>query len=201
MELLQQFAQTNPSWSLEEFVEVINHFLPQFLPVEKAHTRVREEVTSRLVRYYTSLGMVDEPQKQGRRAVYTYRHLLQMLVVRRLLTEGYGASAIAYLPTAKSNAELEALLTGGVQLSIETANPALGFLEQIRQRNSYPTPQPSVIATPKPKISNWKRIEVVPGLEIHVREDFIAPNTPIEQENLLQYIAKKLFHPFGGKKP
>ena len=78
-------------------VKIANDLLPQFLPEEKAHTRVREEVTSRLIRHYTSQGLLDEPLKEGRVARYTYRHLLQLLVVRRLLTEGYGASAIDML--------------------------------------------------------------------------------------------------------
>lgn len=193
MNTLQQLSQANPRWSLEEFVRVLNDLLPQFLPVTRAHTRVREDVTPRLVRHYTSQGMLDEPLKKGREARYIYRHLLQMLVVRRLMTEGYGANAIDNLGTSKSNAELEALLQGGAQLTVTPANPALEFLQQIKKGQNLSTPP--VTNTPAKtnlKTSYWQRIEIISGLEIHIREDFSYPRSPQEQQNLLQYIAQKL---------
>lgn len=211
METLQQIAQQNPHWSLDELVQVANAFLPQFLPDEKAHTRVREEVTPRLVRHYTSQGMLDEPLKEGREARYTYRHLLQVLLVRRLLTEGYGASVIDTLARSKSNAELEALLYGGVQLTMAPANPALAFLQQVQQRQagakpekaaappspaSVPAASPPAPAPPPsaPSLSThqWARLEILPGLELHVRSDFVLPPTAQEQQTLLQRLFQAL---------
>jgi DNA-binding transcriptional MerR regulator len=207
MRTLQQLALEHPSWSLDEFVQAVNQLLPQFLPTQKAHTRVKQEVTPRLVRHYTSQGLLDEPIKQGRHAVYTYRHLLQTLVVRRLLAEGYGASAIDNLAITQDNSQLEALLQGGIQLSIQPANPALGFLQQIQQRQSVtatesiesqiiPNYSPKKAAraavTAQPHTSHWSRLEILPGLEIHIRDDFIAPNSPQEQQNLIHRISQQL---------
>ena len=197
MNLLQQLASSNPSWSLEEFVRVTNDLLPQFLPIQKGNTRVREEVTSRLIRHYTTLGMVDEPFKEGRYAVYTYRHLLQILVVRRLLLEGFGTSAIAQLALKKTNTELENLLSGGIQLSVTPANPALAYLQDIQQRYSPPSPPRMSAPSPPPtptriNSTHWTRFEVLPGLEIHVRDDFNYPNSPNEQHALLQHITQTL---------
>jgi DNA-binding transcriptional MerR regulator len=202
MKTLQQVAQQNPNWSLEELVQVANELLPQFLPDEKAHTRVREDVTSRLVRHYTSQGLLDEPLKEGREARYTYRHLLQLLLVRRLLTEGYGASVINNLARSKTNSDLEALLQGGVQLTVAPANPALAFLQQVQQRqpkvarsaSQQPLPEPP--ASPSPSQASpptqWIRQEILPGLELHVRSDFVLPSTSQEQQNLLQRILQTL---------
>lgn len=196
MKTLRQVAGNDPSWSLDELVAVANELLPQFLPTQRAHTRIREDVTPRLVRHYTSRGLLDEPLKAGRYAVYTYRHLLQVLLVRRLLAEGYGAGAIGDLAVSKTDAELEALLEGGVQLTVEAANPALGFLEQIRRRQSVPTAEQTrdnlkgFTAPPSPspdrRSTLWKRVEILPGLELHVREDFNYPNSPQERQNLIQ---------------
>lgn len=80
MSTLPQLAPTNPLWPLDDFVQVINQFLPQFLPEEKSHTRVREEVTPRLVRHYTSLGLLEEPLKLGRGARYSYRQQNQKVM-------------------------------------------------------------------------------------------------------------------------
>ncbi|MBD2091408.1 MerR family transcriptional regulator [Microcoleus sp. FACHB-1515] len=204
MKTLQQLAQHNPNWSIDEFVQVTNDLLPQFLPNEKVHTRVREEVTARLIRHYTSQGMLDEPLKTGREARYTYRHLLQGLLVRRLLTEGYGATAIDTLARSKTNSELEALLQGGVQLVVAPANPALAFLQQIQTQQaqkqpdvgrspapSLPPPAPSV-PLPSPQSTQWVRLEILPGLELHVRTDFVLPSTTQEQQNLLQRMLQLL---------
>ena len=195
MRNLIELSQSNLNWSLDEFVQLTNDLLPQYLPENPANTRVREEVTPRLVRHYTSLEMLDEPLKEGRSARYSYRHLLQMLLVRRLLAEGYGASAINQMATSKDNTELEALLQGGVQLTVTPANPALAFLQQLQQRQGDALPSKAALkSTPRQSSApaHWTRIEVSPGLELHVQENFTYPSSPQEQQNLLQYINQQL---------
>jgi DNA-binding transcriptional MerR regulator len=190
---LPQVAKANPRWSLEEFVLVTNQFLPKYLPIAKNNSRIREEINPRLVRHYTSQGMLDEPLKAGKFAVYTYRHLLQLLVVRRLLSEGIGANAIDHLAIQKSDDELENLLTGGVQLEITPANPALSYPQKASSRLSRAAEtagdndyfQEAALSTePSPlrlDPSPWYRLEVLSGLEIHLRSDFSLPPTPEEQ--------------------
>ncbi len=221
MQLLQQFAQIQSQWTLEEFVEVVNELLPQFLPLPEGETRILEAVNPRLVRHYTTQGLLDKPQRSGREVRYGYRHLLQLLLLRRLLMEGYGSGAIERLSLSQSNAELEALLQGGVQLKAETANPALAFLQQIQQRQQNldaaapspplaqtdprippsaaapaaatpPSAAPAAPQTVPNKSQRWLRVEVLPGLELHIREDFVYPSSPYEQQNLQQLIADQL---------
>lgn len=194
MRNLIELSQSNLNWSLDEFVQLTNDLLPQYLPENPANTRVREEVTPRLVRHYTSLEMLDEPIKEGRSARYSYRHLLQMLLVRRLLADGYGASAINQMATSKDNTELEALLQGGVHLTVTPANPALAFLQQLQQRQGDAQPSKAALrSTPRQlNPAHWTRIEVSPGLELHVQENFTYPSSPQEQQNLLQYINQQL---------
>jgi DNA-binding transcriptional MerR regulator len=216
---LQVLAQTNPQWSLDDFVETANQLLPQFLPTlsqEDHRGSEAEDINPRLVRYYASQGLIDKPLRQGREARYTYRHLLQLVVIRRLLTEGYSSTAIAPISSAKANAELEALLQGGMQLTVEAANPALAYLNQIKSRQMRPSdsPLPSP-ATPSPRArsaarntneaarspqpvdaesesSNWLRVELLPGLELHLRDDFQVPKSPHEQARLHQLVIQKL---------
>ncbi|GAB4238933.1 MAG: MerR family transcriptional regulator [Elainellaceae cyanobacterium] len=197
MNRLLSLAQSNPQWSLEEFVQVANNLLPQFLPLAESAGRVPEDVNPRLVRYYTTQQLLNKPLKQGREARYTYRHLLQLLVVRRLLTEGLSTSAIGTLVSTKTDRQLEALLQGGVQLTVETANPALAFLQQIQNRvTPPPAPLPPAAAQASDRSASqpesWTRLEILPGLELHVREDFVYPSSLQEQQNLLQMIAQRL---------
>ncbi|MFE4105665.1 MerR family transcriptional regulator [Almyronema epifaneia] len=200
MSTLQQISQRDPQWSLEAFVDIANALLPQFLPASESRRSV-EAINPRLVRHYTTQSLIDKPLKEGREARYTYRHLLQLLVVRRLLAEGLSASAVQTLMETKPNPELEALLQGGIQLTVETANPALAFLQQVKQR-SQPAAAPSAFAPAVARSpqrlgdsaapTQWIRLEIVSGLEIQVRQDFAYPVSLQERENLLQLIAQRL---------
>jgi DNA-binding transcriptional MerR regulator len=195
---LAKIAQENPRWSLEDFVFVTNQFLPKYLPIAKNNTRIREEINPRLVRHYTSQGMLDEPLKSGKFAVYTYRHLLQLLVVRRLLSEGIGSNAIDHLAIQKSNLELENLLTGGVLLEITPANPALSYQQKSNDRGLRAAEN---IGTQDYTVEDalsrfgasfdsysWSRLEALSGLELHIRSDFIVPPTPEEQALLRDHL-------------
>ncbi len=194
MSLLSEIAQSQPNWLLEEFVDVANKLLPDYLPTGKSKTKVRDEVNPRLVRHYASQGLIDEPLKEGKYAIYTYRHLLQLVLLRRLLSEGLNTSAISALTTVKSNSELENLLTGGVQVAITPANPALAYLQQLKKNNvsAYRNSSKPTMASVRLNASQWQRIEVLPGLEIHIRADFHYPTTPSEKELLKQQLLQKI---------
>jgi DNA-binding transcriptional MerR regulator len=218
---LEDLALDDHEWLLDEFVDICNHFLPIYLPdTTRSNLKVKEEVNSRLVRHYTSQRLLDEPLRYGKYAVYTYRHLLQFLVVRRLLSQGIGAIAIDDLITSKSNEELNSLLMGGIQLQVTTAHPslsnknsALDYLDSLKkgQINNHQItkdkllnfkgevdqnwlnqfPQENINSLEKQE-TNWTRIEILDGLEINLRSDFIYPNSVSEQENFKKFMLQKL---------
>jgi len=53
------------------------------------------EGNERLLRHYVSMGVVDKPSREGRDALYGFRHLIQFVAARRLLTEGFPLAKIA----------------------------------------------------------------------------------------------------------
>lgn len=185
---------------MDELVAAANTLLPEFLPAARDRPgsagKVREEVNVRLVRHYLGQGLLDENTREGREARYGFRHLLQLLLVRRLLIEGYPAAVIAKLIAGKDDAELRALLQGGTSVSATPANPALDFLARVRRRAGLPqvpTPPPLVVAppagtssTPAMPAGAWNRVELLPGLEVHVRNGFLLPSSPHERELLSQ---------------
>lgn len=63
--------------------------------LELAGDQLGEEITPRTVRLYATEGLIDRPGKDGRRALYSQRHLLQLLLVRTLARRGLSLSAIA----------------------------------------------------------------------------------------------------------
>ena len=222
---LEELEQISEEWSLEEFVDIANQLLPNYLPDSKGNTKVKEEINARLVRHYTSQNLIDEPTKKNRYAVYTYRHLLQLLLVRRLLSDGIGTVAINDLVTRKSNEELKSLLTGGISINLTTAhpnlttnsNPALDFLENIgrgrkpdqektpdiilnRSRQSISRYEVQITSQGVVSQTEWIRIEVLDGLEINLRSDFVYPNSLMEQESLTNHIIEQLTRILTKKK-
>ena len=204
MNLLDQYAGRVPAggWSLEELAAVANTLLPEYLPAVEDRPgsagKVREEVNARLVRHYVSLGLLDENVREGREARYHFRHLLQLLIVRRLLTEGYPAVVIAKLIASKEDTELRALLRSGTSVSAAPANPALDFLAQVRSRvgarqattppmPASPAPQATLApSVPPASTGAWQRMELLPGLEVHMRDVFILPSSLHERARLSQ---------------
>ncbi|BAQ66606.1 MerR family transcriptional regulator [Geminocystis sp. NIES-3709] len=254
---LETIKNKNKKWSIDEFVEVANRLLPLYLPDIRGNTKVTEEINIRLVRSYTSQKLMDEPIRQNRYAFYTYRHLLQLLLVKRLLSDGIGTTAINDLLTSKTNEELKGLLIGGIQIHITTAHPsltqtsqkfssnstiptnqdsssnsALDFLADLKgkrsqspstltgetKRNKFNSSNPnkntmsassdddnegmsalnegfdqdsnvsrsSQVSSMGDKEENWTRLRVLDGLELHIRDDFIYPNSIKERESLIQ---------------
>ena len=69
-----------------------------------------EKLTERLIRYYAAEGVLDKPDRLGREAAYHFRHLLQLLIARRLVDEGVSLVAISKFNLNKSTDELEQAL-------------------------------------------------------------------------------------------
>lgn len=218
MTTIDDFSHVQDQWSLDELVEIANQLLPQHLPQEDSKNRVLEEVNPRLIRHYTSCKLIDRPTRIGREGRYSYRHLVQVLVVRRLLMEGYTASAIYKLLHRMTTPELRALLEQGVhlQLTPPPINPALAFLQQVQERSEMklrdrsspsvfanraavvaPAVAPVAVSTEtsdelKSLPETWQRVEVLPGFEVHIREDFSYPQVTREQEAIVQQLVQLL---------
>ncbi|MEO3885015.1 MerR family transcriptional regulator [Nonomuraea sp. B5E05] len=75
----------------------------------RVNGRVRDVPGERLIRWYTTIGLVDPPlTRRGRIARYGRRHLLQIVAVKRLQAAG------------RSIAEIQAALAGATDRMLET---------------------------------------------------------------------------------
>src|SRR3954447_8259263 len=69
------------TWTISELAERAASLLDSAGPV---NGRVREVPNERLIRWYTTIGLVDPPlSRRGRIALYGPRHLLQIVAVKR----------------------------------------------------------------------------------------------------------------------
>lgn len=192
MDQLTRLSQEGNTWYLDEFTEIANKLLPEYLLSGKAD---QKDINPRLVRYYATQGLLDEPERQGKYAVYNYRHLLQLLVVRRLMSEGIGISAIRPIIAQKTNQELKNLLVIGVQLQANPTNSALAYLETLKNPTQTKRTTPSRAKTSKRQAKQpqtWFHLEIESGLEILMRSDFKYPDNPYQQEVLKEKILQTL---------
>jgi len=66
-----------------------------------------DKLNERLVRYYVTAGVIDRPDRQGREAMYGFRHLVQLLVARRMSEQGVTLQVIAQHNLETTTAQLE----------------------------------------------------------------------------------------------
>lgn len=109
--------------------------LEQLLAV--AGERLGEEISPRTVRLYATQGLIDRPGKEGRSAIYSRRHLLQLLLIRSLARRGLSLSAIAplcVLADAELEQQLEQLDGEGATAIVPSApvrNEAIDYLRDL----------------------------------------------------------------------
>jgi len=73
--------------SAQELAETANEVL--------AETEVPDaELNERLVRHYVTMGVLDPPVRKGREAIFGLRHLVQLMVVRKLLADRLSLSQV-----------------------------------------------------------------------------------------------------------
>lgn len=135
--------------SLDELsVEVTRLLEERGLLGASADHRVSPAPDARTIRYYTTLGLLDRPVVQGRQARYGRRHLLQLLTVKALQSQGKPLGEIQGRLYGRTEAELQAVLD---------AIPA----------PSQPPASPSGATIP---ILRWREVTIEPGLKLVVEE-------------------------------
>lgn len=80
----------------------------------RANGRVRDVPGERLIRWYTTIGLVDPPlSRRGRIARYGRRHLLQLVAIKRLQGAGRSIAEIQAALAGATDAMLEAVARPG----------------------------------------------------------------------------------------
>jgi DNA-binding transcriptional MerR regulator len=154
---------------------------------------VTELPDERTVRYYLAEGLIPPAEeKQGTASVFEFRHLLRLLVVKKLQAEGLPIRAIRELVAGKTERQLGRLLgteQGQAPGSPATRGEALSYLESLLRKSpsaplpsSAPSPPTARAFSQAPLASpsaapreTWARVELEPGLELHVSDGYRAP--------------------------
>jgi len=180
---------------LPEFARVGGEILAE-LQLEQQRGTVTSVPDERTIRYYLAEGLIQTPEeKQGTASVFSYRHLLQLLTVKKLQAEHLPIRKIRELVAGKSEPELETLL--GVRGPSGKKTEAKRYLETLLAAGppaGLPTPR-AATAPPPPQLdasASWQRVEIEPGLELHVRSDYSPPATTGKTRSLLERAIHRL---------
>lgn len=98
-------------------------------------------ISVRLIRYYAAEGVIDKPDRLGREAAYHYKHLLQLLLARKLSEQGVMLADIKILVSGQSVLELE----GKLGCSIQT------LLDAIKRRHATEAAEKASNVSPPPR--------------------------------------------------
>ena len=160
--------------SLTDLLEWINAVVARFRPDEiGADSRASHEFSPRTFRHYQTLGCIDAPERVGKQVVYRFRHYLQGLLIRKLLWERVPSEKIATLMAWRSTADYKNLLFEGIQIIARPPNAS------------------GATASGPHAPEAWKRIVVVPGVELHLRGDLPKPK-PAELKQWLSLLETAL---------
>jgi DNA-binding transcriptional MerR regulator len=133
----------------------------------------------RTVRYYQQLGLLRQPGQIGAGAHYDEDDRLRLLLIRRLQRDGRTLTEIAaHFATLDAGGLREEALRYGSAL--DYVRSVLGDSTPVAVVNS----SQAVPAPAAPPTAQWERIEVVPGIELHVKH----PITSIRRKRIAAYI-------------
>jgi DNA-binding transcriptional MerR regulator len=92
------------------------------LGIEARNGQVRDRPDIRTIRYYGTLGLVDRPaEMSGRTALYSGRHLLQVLAVKALQARGASLADVQRTLVGASDAELRSAVGPGLPAALAAA--------------------------------------------------------------------------------
>jgi DNA-binding transcriptional MerR regulator len=186
---------------LPEFAAVCERIVSG-LDLEQERGTVTSVPDERTIRYYIAEGLIQATdEKQGTSSVFSYLNLLQVVAVKKLQAEHFPIRKIREVVAGKSEQELETLLGIG-QESGTKGSDAKRYLESLLTsapegarplrstrftRRSPAAPSPASPSAESPA-GSWQRIEIEPGLELHVRSDYTPPATSARTRSLAERI-------------
>jgi hypothetical protein len=180
-------ALKNSRFGLEEFVGHCEALIRSFAGKQLRY-KVGEVPGSRTIRYYVSKGFMDRPARSGKRVLFVYRHLLQVLVIKKLQSAYFPLRKIAGLTVTSNDSELEEILLSG--------NDRREAIAHGRAKPSVRTPPDRGLTAPpawslsRADYTSWLKFPIHDCVELHVRDIFEPGNPQFDPD----VVAARIMH-------
>ncbi|PKN67899.1 MAG: hypothetical protein CVU57_01410 [Deltaproteobacteria bacterium HGW-Deltaproteobacteria-15] len=104
--------EKDKKFTLEQMLMEATRWIPSFASKQQRY-KVSDEVNERTVRFYIGRGLIDKPiGREGRKAIFSYKHVLQLLTVKFLQSNYIPLKKIADIMAGFKSADLLSLLLG-----------------------------------------------------------------------------------------
>jgi len=174
-----EVVKTNdPAMPLPRFVERVNQISARYVPAgQPDDSRVTTEFNPRSVRHYQAKGIIDSPSKEGKEARYGYRHILQAVLVRIMLADGFRAPGIAKILADRTLEEYEEMLSmppgAARKMAMKKRAGKKGAAKKAAGQGGCGS-----------GVSRYVRVSVAPGIEIHIDAKMAPPADREEAEKV-----------------
>lgn len=144
---------------------------------EGDNRRVQWDLQPRVIRYYTTLGLLDRAcEKRGKAMYYGSRHLFQLLSIKKLQSQGH------------SLADVQARLLGATdQEMIEFLELPSGWLDLVQEVDRRQDFWLQPYRAPAPESEALHRLKLPNGVEIVIPAELWERNEP---ESWMEWLAQ-----------
>ncbi len=200
--------------SLRELITNLAGILPDFVPAQQKYG-VSTYPDERTIRFYMNRGLIDRPGKyRGASAVFSYRHMLQILSIKYLQSEYLPLKKIKAMLSGLSDKEMEDILLGGVRPDALTGSvPLPDSPERISSRKNRVLKQDihmmlaedddifcRIPETPVKKSSEeWLRVSISDDIEINIKAGSL-PGGKKEKKEFIEKLSARLRMFMGTEK-
>ncbi len=159
-------------WTQEELVQRAAAALAGPAYPGAPNGRIRDVPDRRTVRWYTTIGLVDRPSgTRGRTALYGQRHLLQIVAIKRLQSQGLSIAEIQAQLVGATNTTLRRI--AGVTDEAAAAQPR----EAPTSRPKFWADRPAA-ATPTPQAGGADSVSVRAAVDLPGGAVLLLPGRP-----------------------
>jgi DNA-binding transcriptional MerR regulator len=189
--VLRQYRQFAP-WNLHDLASLAGALLDAS-GVRPTSAAAQAHPGHRTIRYYIAKGLMTPPEGRGTAATYSYRHLLQILLIKLRQMEGAPLTRIAGELEQQTGDVIERRVASALgpgiaapsQLAV--ANPETARGRAGRALHSWAAVREGVPSNgadgTRFATTKWHRIPIVRGLELHVHEGHpLAKHVPDSQD-------------------
>jgi DNA-binding transcriptional MerR regulator len=198
---LREYARLAP-WNVRDLTALAGGILAAS-GITPTNAAAQSRPSDRTIRFYVTRNLMGPPEGRGTAAIYSYRHLLQLLAIKLRQMEGATLRAIAKELADATGDVLEKRVAAQLGFipepeDVEFAGPAprgrvARAIAARRANPSASTAQDASGEGVRPlEAGAWYRVGIGEGAEVALRHDHPAAGSALQRQRVAQALARAL---------